>query len=69
MREDARVRLHDADDAGVDDALDLDAEPGTDLEDLERAEPFADQPVRVRDDAETDPRVGERLRSLRDNPG
>ena len=60
-REDPRVRLHDPDDAGVDDALDLHAEPGPDLEDLLGAEPLADQTVRVGDDAETDARVGERL--------
>ena len=52
--EDAGVRLHHSQVAGVDDELDRDADPGTDLADLEARQTLAHQPVGVRHDPQAD---------------
>ena len=67
--EDPRVGLHHADRARVDHALHVDADAGTDLQDLELGEPLADQPVGVRDDAEPDARLRRARAPRRAQPG
>ena len=62
--EDAGVGLHDPDVAGVDDALDLDADAGPDLEDLALPQPLGHEPVGVRHDAEPHAGLGERAQAL-----
>jgi hypothetical protein len=56
--EDPRIGLHDADGAGVDDALDVHADAGAHLTELKLGEPPGHHAVGIRDDTEPDPGVG-----------
>src|ERR1035441_3161971 len=62
--EDPGIRLHDADVAGVDDALDVHADPGAYLAQLELREPRTHHAVGVRDDAEANSGVREGLEAF-----
>ena len=62
--EDPRVGLADADYAGVDHALDVDPEPGADLQHFLRGQPLGDGAVGVRDDADVHAGRDQRTQSV-----
>jgi hypothetical protein len=62
--EDPGIGLGNADGTGVDDARDLHAEPGADLQHLLRGQPLRDGAVGIRDDADVHTGCDERAQSV-----
>jgi hypothetical protein len=62
--ENPRVGFHDADRAGVDDAVDFHTDARPDLQDLAFSEALSDQSIGVRNDPETHARRGQRAEAV-----